>query len=164
MFKSTSLLSTLLLAVLVASNPVVVRDNLVRLSVAKRVNTTSAKDVLRIDQARAAALRARAARKNGIFSIFDEDASSISVTNQAVDYVASIGVGSPATTCMYFNFGLSGDLTKRNLDSLLIDTGSSNTWVGAGQSYVQTSTSQDTGDSVVRAFKEISLYFCLTLY
>ena len=35
------------------------------------------------------------------------------------------------------------------LDTLLIDTGSSNTWVGAGQPYVQTSTSQETDDTVV---------------
>lgn len=100
MFKAASLLSTLLLAVFVAANPIVVRDNLIRLPIAKRVNETSALDVLRIDQARAAALRARAARKNGLQTL-DDDASSISVTNQAVDYVANVGVGSPATTCMY---------------------------------------------------------------
>ena len=35
------------------------------------------------------------------------------------------------------------------LDTLLIDTGSSNTWVGAGQPYVKTSTSQETDDSAV---------------
>lgn len=35
-----------------------------------------------------------------------------------------------------------------DLDQLLIDTGSSNTWLGAGQSYVKTSTSKSTGDRV----------------
>jgi cathepsin E len=48
-----------------------------------------------------------------------------------VDYVASVGVGSPATQY-----------------SLLIDTGSSNTWVGAGKAYVKTSTSHTTSDTV----------------
>lgn len=99
MFNAASLLSTLLLAVLVAGNPVVVRDNLVRLPIAKRVNATNARDVLRIDQARAAALRARGNAKAGKFVA---DAGSISVTNQAVDYVATVGVGSPATDCMQF--------------------------------------------------------------
>ena len=33
-------------------------------------------------------------------------------------------------------------------DHLIIDTGSSNTWIGAGASYVKTSTSQSTGKSV----------------
>ena len=46
-------------------------------------------------------------------------------------YTANVGVGSPAT-----------DYT------LLIDTGSSNTWVGAGKAYVKTSTSVDTGEPV----------------
>ena len=51
----------------------------------------------------------------------------------AVTYTASVGVGSPAT-----------DYT------LLIDTGSSNTWVGAQKKYKKTNTSKDTGKSVVR--------------
>ena len=36
------------------------------------------------------------------------------------------------------------------IDTLLIDTGSSNTWIGAGRAYTKTSTSHDTGDTVVR--------------
>ena len=35
------------------------------------------------------------------------------------------------------------------IDSLIIDTGSSNTWVGAGKPYVKTSTSVQTKDRVV---------------
>lgn len=35
------------------------------------------------------------------------------------------------------------------LDTLLLDTGSSNTWVGAGKKYVKTSSSMPTSDSVV---------------
>jgi len=46
-------------------------------------------------------------------------------------YTASIGVGSPPTT---FN--------------LIIDTGSSNTWVGANTAYVVTSTSMKTSDGL----------------
>jgi len=57
--------------------------------------------------------------------------SDIGVTDASVTYTASVGVGSPATQY-----------------TLLIDTGSSNTWVGAGQKYVPTSTSQSTGKSV----------------
>ncbi|EPQ54402.1 acid protease [Gloeophyllum trabeum ATCC 11539] len=57
--------------------------------------------------------------------------SSIDVTDAGVTYTASVGVGSPATQY-----------------TLLIDTGSSNTWVGAGEKYVKTSTSHSTGKSV----------------
>ncbi|RPD62286.1 acid protease [Lentinus tigrinus ALCF2SS1-6] len=55
----------------------------------------------------------------------------VDVTDAGVTYTMSLGVGSPAT-----------DYT------LLIDTGSSNTWVGADRSYVKTSTSKSTGKSV----------------
>ncbi|OCB89084.1 acid protease [Sanghuangporus baumii] len=59
------------------------------------------------------------------------EATSIDVTDAAVTYTIQVGVGSPAT-----------DYT------LLIDTGSSNTWVGADKKYVKTSTSKDTGKTV----------------
>ncbi|KAI0294265.1 aspartic peptidase domain-containing protein [Multifurca ochricompacta] len=55
----------------------------------------------------------------------------VGVTNVAVVYQATVGVGSPAT-----NY------------NLLIDMGSSNTWVGAGKTYVRTSTSVQTSNSV----------------
>ncbi|KII94442.1 hypothetical protein PLICRDRAFT_99960 [Plicaturopsis crispa FD-325 SS-3] len=79
------------------------------------------------DRARAAALRANAiAKKNG-----KRDGESFNVNNTAVTYTASVGVGSPATQY-----------------TLLIDTGSSNTWVGAATKYSKTSTSKDTGSTV----------------
>ncbi|KAK0481538.1 aspartic peptidase A1 [Armillaria novae-zelandiae] len=53
------------------------------------------------------------------------------VDNVAVLYTASVSVGSPATAY-----------------DLIIDTGSSNTWVGAGTKYVQTSTSTQTSNRV----------------
>ncbi|KAF8267326.1 acid protease [Lactarius quietus] len=61
----------------------------------------------------------------------DATGDTIDVTDAAMTYTASVGVGSPAT-----------DYT------LLIDTGSSNTWVGANEKYKKTSTSKDTGNSV----------------
>ncbi|KAJ6507706.1 acid protease [Mycena vitilis] len=57
--------------------------------------------------------------------------SSVDVTDAAVTYTMSVGVGSPPT-----------DYT------LLIDTGSSNTWVGADKAYKATSTSTDTRNAV----------------
>ncbi|KAJ7643871.1 acid protease [Roridomyces roridus] len=59
------------------------------------------------------------------------DPGSIDVTDAAVTYTMSVGVGSPATQY-----------------TLLIDTGSSNTWVGADQKYTATSTSTDTRHTV----------------
>ncbi|CCM04756.1 uncharacterized protein FIBRA_06946 [Fibroporia radiculosa] len=69
--------------------------------------------------------RARAALMKG-------RATTIPATNLAyVQYTASVGVGSPAT---YYN--------------IVIDTGSSNTFVGTGKKYVRTSTSIPTGQEV----------------
>lgn len=45
-----------------------------------------------------------------------------------------------------------------NSDTLLIDTGSSNTWV-RGKKYVKTSTSKNTGGSVVRISGSEFIYF-----
>ncbi|KIM81507.1 hypothetical protein PILCRDRAFT_787222 [Piloderma croceum F 1598] len=57
--------------------------------------------------------------------------SSFPVEDATFGYTASIGVGNPPTTYQ-----------------LVIDTGSSNTWVGAGKPYHQTSTSKSTGQNV----------------
>ncbi|TRM61498.1 acid protease [Schizophyllum amplum] len=53
---------------------------------------------------------------------------TVAVTDATVTYTLAVGVGSPAT-----------DYT------LLIDTGSSNTWLGADKKYTSTSTSKSTG-------------------
>ncbi|KIY62841.1 acid protease [Cylindrobasidium torrendii FP15055 ss-10] len=65
----------------------------------------------------------------------DGKTSSTLATNAATIYTASVGVGSPATEY-----------------NLIIDTGSANTWIGAGQPYQQTSTSRDTGETVQVAY------------
>ncbi|KAJ7601049.1 acid protease [Mycena floridula] len=57
--------------------------------------------------------------------------SSVDVTDAAVTYVMDVGVGTPPT-----NY------------SLLIDTGSSNTWIGAQTKYTPTSSSTDTRQTV----------------
>lgn len=56
---------------------------------------------------------------------------SIDVTDAGVTYTMSVNVGQPATAY-----------------TLLIDTGSSNTWVGASTAYNPTSTSKNTGNTV----------------
>ncbi|KIJ98997.1 hypothetical protein K443DRAFT_133220 [Laccaria amethystina LaAM-08-1] len=102
----------------------------VTLSLSRKVNVTSVHNLLRHDQNRAKALMALGgAKEKGIFlegAVINEQ-----VENQAVSYIASVGVGSPPT-----------------IYSLVIDTGSSNTWVGASKAYVKTSTSTQTSSKV----------------
>ncbi|KAG2147744.1 acid protease [Suillus bovinus] len=86
------------------------------LKLAVRINSYGIKNIATADRARVQALQAG-------------DSSSVSATNAVMIYTADVGVGSPAT---YY--------------TLLVDTGSSNTWIGANKAYEKTSTSKDTGN------------------
>ncbi|KAG2098281.1 acid protease [Suillus discolor] len=80
------------------------------------------------------------------------DPKTIPATNLVyIQYTTSVGVGSPPT---YYN--------------LVIDTGSSNTFVGTGKKYVRTSTSVPTGQNVTVTygtgfFSGIEYYDTVTL-
>ncbi|KAF9245851.1 aspartic proteinase [Melanogaster broomeanus] len=107
-----------------------VRSPHVTLPFAKRINTSGgAINLVQHDQLRATALKDRAAAIQS--GKIDRRTASNPVTNEAVSYVAAVNVGNPATTY-----------------SLIIDTGSSNTWLGADTPYTPTSTSHDTGQRV----------------
>ena len=137
MARLSALLALTAAAVAVSAKPIVIRDSPVTLPIARRFNTTGVHSLLKADQARAQVLKARSQASKGKVSsaagkVFAD--VNVPVTNQATIYTASVGVGTPPT----------------NYD-LIIDTGSSNTWVGAGTAYVKTSSSVDTGDEVVSA-------------
>ncbi|KAG1799132.1 aspartic peptidase domain-containing protein [Suillus subaureus] len=120
MFPAASLLTILLLALSIAASPVEIRDSPITLPIARRLNVSGGTiNLLEYDKARVAALKD------------DRHIGSIAVTNEVTGYIAAVGVGSPATTY-----------------NLIVDTGSSNTWVGADTAYVKTSTSVNTGQPV----------------
>ena len=92
MFPKTSLTTLLLLAMSVAATPVVnIRENLISHPFAKRVNVTGTGHIVQQDRARVQQLIA----KTKATSEFEVDATvaSTPVTNQAVSYIASVGVG-----------------------------------------------------------------------
>ena len=99
MFRAASLLTTLLLALSIVATPVEVRTPRVTLPLAKRINANGgAINLVQLDQARAAALKGRgAAIQSG--KIDRRDVINIPADNMGVSYIASVGVGSPATTC-----------------------------------------------------------------
>ena len=94
MFPTLSLLSTLLLALSVAANPVLLdrRAPLTTLSVAKSINFTGAQTVLQADQARVRNLRARAQAKiSGVSLSADAGtAGNVQVENAVVSYLANV--------------------------------------------------------------------------
>jgi len=134
MFPGAVLLTTIALALAVTANPILYNPRRsgapVTLKTAKRVNETGTFNLLVRDQARAKGLKAKGTNPTLSFKGAGI-VGSIPATNQAVDYVVDVQIGNPPTTY-----------------TLLVDTGSSNTWVGSSQPYVQTSTSILTNDQV----------------
>ncbi|KAH9848588.1 family A1 protease [Lenzites betulinus] len=117
MLAALRLLASVVLALLSVVPPtgaLYVRTDasLVTLPFARRLNVTGASKLLEIDRARAKAFRTGTRAAPNLF----QQGSTVNApaTNQAVDYVTTVTIGNP---------GKSFDL--------LIDTGSSNTWVGA---------------------------------
>ncbi|KAG2367624.1 aspartic proteinase [Suillus spraguei] len=111
------LLTTLLLTLSIVASPVEIRNSPITLPIARRLNNFGGTiNLLQHDQSRAAAL------KNVGLDTLSRRTGSITVTNNAVGYIAAVGVGSPAIT--------------------------SQTRVNASTPYVKTSTSVDTGDAV----------------
>ena len=127
-----TLLSSFLLCVLAApptpKTLVQVRDSRATLPFVTRFNASGSK-IPEVDRARAAGLREHALgiKSDSSKSTHGKRQSSFTVTNQVVSYVASVGVGSPPSS---FN--------------LIIDTGSSNTWVGADKQFQSTQTTEPT--------------------
>ncbi|KAG1726722.1 acid protease [Suillus paluster] len=122
-----SLLSILLIALSAVNASPLRRDaSMANLRFAARLNARNATlSIADADRARIQAMVHAGSKSKRAGS------SSVSIINNVVDYVAQVGVGSPATEY-----------------SLLVDTGSSNTWIGAANPYKPTNTSVDTGDTV----------------
>lgn len=92
---AASLLSTLLLAMAVAAQPVEQRashPSLVKLAFTKRV--TNSGNLVRQDQLRANIIKGGKAQDLKNRGVINSVAD-----NRAITYVASVGVGSPATNC-----------------------------------------------------------------
>ncbi|KAF8151267.1 aspartic peptidase A1 [Mycena galopus ATCC 62051] len=123
------LAAAVLLALRVTAGPVQVEHNIVTLPISRRCNLKGPHTIMETDMARVRALKSRHAAKQGPRGI------SVPVSNGVVSYTASVGVGNPPTEY-----------------TLIVDSGSSNTWVGAGQRYVQTSTSKSTGQAVASIY------------
>ncbi|KIM73461.1 hypothetical protein PILCRDRAFT_829133 [Piloderma croceum F 1598] len=138
MFPTKSLLSLLFIAVSLASDVTAIptpRDSKATLTFARRFNISVGDgfpNIADADRARAKNFQSLGpANKGGQ----NKRAASILATNQAASYTVDVGIGTPPTKY-----------------TLLIDTGSSNTWVGAGKAYVPTRSSKDTGEKVTVSY------------
>lgn len=94
----STLFVTVLLAITVVANPVVVDQGGITLALSRRVNATSMHHLLEHDQERAKALRSYGMPDGS--GLLNAAVVNQPVVSQAVTYIANVGVGSPATTCM----------------------------------------------------------------
>ena len=93
-----SLLSTLLLALAVSANPIIqVARGPVTLPIARRLNLTNVHSLYEHDLARAQNFKTRGSNK------LKRAVLSSTANNEVVDYIATVGVGSPATNCTLIN-------------------------------------------------------------
>ncbi|KAH9846698.1 aspartic peptidase A1 [Lenzites betulinus] len=107
----------------------------ITLQVAKRLNNTGSANIVKFDQARARATKLRSRHTHGAgFAPASSSAGkaiNVDATDQTVSYVVDVTIGNPPT-----------------LYHLLVDTGSSNTWIGANTEYIPTFSSRPTGKVV----------------
>ncbi|KAF8122471.1 acid protease [Boletus edulis] len=122
MFSSHTFLSLLLIACTAVDASFVSRStSKATLPFMAKLNEGGSPHIIDADRTRVQAMKVGHLNKRSI--------PEVGITNAMLVYTAEVGVGDPAT-----NY------------SLLIDTGSANTWLGANKSYVQTKTSRDTGE------------------
>lgn len=166
-------LPIILFALGAATSPVIIRKSPVTLPLTRRLNLTHGFTLPELDKARAHALKNRFHVKttNG------DSVYPVPAVNTAVTYTTNVSIPqfayrgtSQLTAGSGANRLASDDLYARAaltsqpptehtlIDTLLIDTGSANTWIGASTSYTETSTSQDTDQQVVSFFRP--RFFC----
>ncbi|KAH9979453.1 aspartic peptidase domain-containing protein [Lactifluus volemus] len=131
----------LLFAVGIAANSVVIRQGPVSLPLARHINITGSNDLVQKDRARAKNLVANIQAIEGR----DSPGTVVSVG------VTSVGIRYEVT---------SASVTLQPIvNTLVIDTGSSVTWLGAGKPYVKTKSSMQTSNDVFQSYGSSSTEF-----
>ncbi|KAG2140216.1 aspartic peptidase domain-containing protein [Suillus bovinus] len=127
MFSAASLLTIISLALSIIGSFVEVNNSPITLPIARRLNVSNGTiNLLQQDKARLAAFKDQSLKHDG---------HGTPAANVGNGYYIAVGIGNPATT--YF---------------LIVDTGSSITWVGAKTPYVSTSTSTSTGQHMTYVY------------
>jgi cathepsin E len=120
---AASLLASALLCSVVSTTPVVVNNAPITLSLSRRLNLTGTGNLLLHDQARAKSLLARVGAGTDSNKISLPNLEIEPLDNQVVTYIAAIGVGTPPTTCQYFDTYNAEAYRMSLSDELILDTG-----------------------------------------
>ncbi|EPT02034.1 hypothetical protein FOMPIDRAFT_1119342 [Fomitopsis schrenkii] len=128
MIARLSIFLALLCVLAATATPLVWDASPVTIPLTKKLNFTSGVTLVQSDKARIQSIVTDGTndKSNAARAVVNTAA-----TNRVVNYIANVGVGTPPTEY-----------------TLIVDTSSANTWVGASKAYVVTSTSEDTGEPV----------------
>jgi hypothetical protein len=147
MFLLAGLAPLVVLATGVVADSSVARDSLIRFPISKRINFNGILDFSRRDREHLSNLVKRSGHQRQ--SSIVNKTSNIPLNNTGGIYVATIGVGEPATNCESCRFLPSMVSYILAQDRLIVDSGTALTWVGANNPYVETKSSVKTEDSAV---------------
>jgi cathepsin E len=151
-FLVTVLAPFVVLATRVVANPLLFRDSSIpiSLSITKQIDSNGKFNPVRTDRRRIKGL----SQLDTSHLPSDDTSDGLPLDNTVANYLASIGVGNPPTNCKSCRFNVLSSMVFYMipiLDSLIVDTGSANTWVGAFAPYAKTNTSVNTSETVVSA-------------
>ena len=142
MLLVTVLVPFVLLATRVVAGPTVIRDSLTLLSISRHINRNG-----RLDLIQKYREKSRNSVKDGHWR--SSSTPDLTVDDAGFLYVTGVGVGDPPIYCEFCQLPPGIISYMPNLDNLILDTASANTWLGAYQPYNTTPSSVKTGDTVL---------------
>lgn len=143
MARFSALLALCFAATVSASPFVTVRDTPVTLPLARHFNATGSAKIVELDRARAQFLKGVGHAGSATANEKRVSAPNVAAVNEQTHYTVLVGVGSGSPQTEY---------------SLLLDTGSANIVIGGGKEFVKTSTSKDTGNTVVSIGRALQIH------
>ena len=147
MLLLTGLAPLVVLVTGVVADPSLARDSLIRVPVSQRTSFYGITDFTPRGREHLRNLVKRGGHRRQSSTV--NKTPSIPLNNTGGIYVATIGVGEPATECESCNFLPLMVPYILSKDQLLLDSGSALTWVGANKPYVKTKSSVKTKDTAV---------------
>ncbi|KAG8220707.1 aspartic peptidase domain-containing protein [Butyriboletus roseoflavus] len=116
----------------VHASPLTRDTGMASLAMSTKINMAGVSDVVQMDLARVQSM---------VGTLTSSEPWAVNIPNKIFSYTAEIGVGTPPT-----------------YHTLVVDTGSSNTWIGASQPFVPTNFSVNTNNTVSVIYGSASLY------
>jgi cathepsin E len=144
MFLLAVLAPLVALATGVVAASTLARDSLITVPISKRTDFDGIPNFAKRDREHLRNLVKRSGHRPRCSKTLD-----MPLNNTGGVYVATIGIGEPATdceSCKFLSHMVSYILAQ---DRLILDSGSATTWVGANKPYVETKSSVKTKNRVV---------------